>query len=150
VDIHVEEKDLRIDTYRSSGAGGQHVNVTDSAVRITHLPTGIVVSCKNERWQHRNRDSAMKVLKARLYDLKSKENQAKLEQISGVKKDIAVGNQIRSYVLHPYQLVKDHRTKEQVGDINRVLDGDIDVFIKTYLMRKASGTLGEAVPDEDV
>ena len=150
VDIHVEEKDLRIDTYRSSGAGGQHVNVTDSAVRITHLPTGIVVSCQNERSQHRNRDSAMKVLKARLYDLKSKENQAKLEQISGVKKDIAFGNQIRSYVLHPYQLVKDHRTKEQVGDINRVLDGDIDVFIKTYLMRKASGTLGEAVPDEDV
>jgi peptide chain release factor 2 len=150
VDIHVEDKDLRIDTYRSSGAGGQHVNVTDSAVRITHLPTGIVVSCQNERSQHRNRDSAMHVLKARLYDLKMKENQAKLDQISGVKKDIAFGNQIRSYVLHPYQLVKDHRTKEQVGDINRVLDGDIDVFIKTYLMRKASGTLGEPVPDEDV
>src|SRR6267143_510221 len=150
VDVGIEDKDLRIDTYRSSGAGGQHVNVTDSAVRITHLPTGLVVSCQNERSQHRNRDSAMKVLKARLYDLKIKENQAKLDQISGEKKGIAFGSQIRSYVLHPYQMVKDHRTKEQMGDINRVLDGDIDVFIKSYLMKKSSGTLGEAVPDEDV
>jgi peptide chain release factor 2 len=149
VDVEIEEKDLRIDTYRSSGAGGQHVNVTDSAVRITHLPTGIVVSCQNERSQHRNRDSAMKVLKARLYDLRTKEQQARLEQISGVKKDIAFGSQIRSYVLHPYQLVKDHRTKEQVGDVNRVLDGDIDVFIKSYLMKKSSGALGEATADED-
>ena len=150
VDVEIEDKDIRIDTYRSSGAGGQHVNVTDSAVRITHLPTGIVVSCQNERSQHRNRDSAMKVLKARLYDLKMKESQAKLEQISGAKKEIAFGSQIRSYVLHPYQLVKDHRTKEQVGDVNRVLDGDLDVFIKGYLMKKASGTLGEAASDEDV
>ncbi len=150
VDVQIEEKDLRIDTYRSSGAGGQHVNVTDSAVRITHLPSGIVVSCQNERSQHRNRDSAMKVLKARLYDVKMKENQAKLDQIGGTKKDIAFGSQIRSYVLHPYQMVKDHRTKEQVGDINRVLDGDIDGFIKSYLMKRASGTLGEATPEEDV
>jgi peptide chain release factor 2 len=149
IKIDVQDKDLRVDTYRSSGAGGQHVNVTDSAVRITHLPTGIVVSCQNERSQHRNRDSAMKVLKSRLYDIKMKDNQAKLDQISGVKKDIAFGNQIRSYVLHPYQLVKDHRTKEQVGDINRVLDGDIDVFIKTYLMKKSSGTLGDVAPDDD-
>jgi peptide chain release factor 2 len=149
VDLQVEEKDLRIDTYRSSGAGGQHVNVTDSAVRITHLPSGIVVSCQNERSQHRNRDSAMKVLKSRLFDLKMKDNQAKLDQISGTKKDIAFGHQIRSYVLHPYQMVKDHRTKEQVGDITRILDGDIDMFIKSYLMKKASGTLGEATPDED-
>jgi peptide chain release factor 2 len=149
VDIEIEDKDIRIDTYRSSGAGGQHVNVTDSAVRITHIPTGIVVSCQNERSQHRNRDSAMKVLKARLYDLKTREQQARLEQISGVKKDIAFGSQIRSYVLHPYQLVKDHRTKEQMGDVNRVLDGDIDVFIKSFLMKRASGTLGEPVADED-
>jgi len=150
VEIDIEDKDLRIDTYRSSGAGGQHVNVTDSAVRITHLPTGIVVSCQNERSQHRNRDSAMKVLKARIYDLRLKEQQARLEQISGAKKDIAFGSQIRSYVLHPYQLIKDHRTKEQVGDVTRVLDGDIDGFIKGYLMRKASGTLGEAAIDDDV
>jgi peptide chain release factor 2 len=150
VDIQIEEKDLRIDTYRSSGAGGQHVNVTDSAVRITHLPTGLVVSCQNERSQHRNRDSAMRVLKARLYDMRMKENQAKLEQISGAKKEIGFGSQIRSYVLHPYQLVKDHRTREQVGDINRVLDGDIDSFIKAFLMKRSSGTLGEAITDEDV
>jgi peptide chain release factor 2 len=150
VDIDIEEKDLRIDTYRSSGAGGQHVNVTDSAVRITHLPTGIVVSCQNERSQHKNRASAMRVLKARLYDLKMKEQQAKLEQLGGEKRDIAFGSQIRSYVLHPYQMVKDHRTKEQVGDVNRILDGDIDGFIKTYLMKKAAGVLAAAVVEEDV
>jgi peptide chain release factor 2 len=149
IDIDIPEKDLRIDTYRSSGAGGQHVNVTDSAVRITHLPTGIVVSCQNERSQHRNRDAAMKVLKSRLYDQRLKEQQAKLEQISGEKKDIAFGHQIRSYVLQPYQLVKDHRTKEQVGDVNRVLDGDLDQFIKSYLMKKASGTLSAATADDD-
>jgi len=149
VDVDIEEKDLRIDTYRSSGAGGQHVNVTDSAVRLTHLPTGIVVSSQNERSQHRNRDSAMKVLRSRLFDLKMKEQQAKLDQLGGEKKDIAFGSQIRSYVLHPYQMIKDHRTKEQVGDVNRVLDGDIDNFIKTYLMKKASGTLSAAMADED-
>ena len=150
VDIVIEDKDLRIDTYRSSGAGGQHVNVTDSAVRLTHLPTGLVVSCQNERSQHRNKDSAMKVLKARLYDIKMKENQAKLDQISGIKKEIGFGSQIRSYVLHPYQLAKDHRTKESIGDVNRVLDGDIDQFIKSYLMKKSNGTLGQITPDEDI
>jgi peptide chain release factor 2 len=149
VDIDIEEKDLRIDTYRSSGAGGQHVNVTDSAVRITHLPTGIVVSCQNERSQHKNRSSAMKVLKSRLFDLKMKEQQAKLEQIAGAKKEIGFGSQIRSYVLQPYQMIKDHRTKVEVGDVNRVLDGDLDTFIKTYLMQKASGTLGAAAGTDD-
>jgi peptide chain release factor 2 len=149
-DVEVSEKDLRIDTYRSSGAGGQHVNVTDSAVRITHLPTGIVVSCQNERSQHKNRDVAMKVLRARLYDLKVKEQQAKLEQIGGTKRDIAFGSQIRSYVLQPYQMIKDHRTKMEVGDVHRVLDGDLDGFIKAYLMQKAAGTLAAAaLPDDD-
>ena len=148
-DIEIPDKELRIDTYRSSGAGGQHVNVTDSAVRITHLPTGIVVSCQNERSQHKNRDIAMKVLRARLYDLKLKEQQAKLEQIGGAKKDIAFGSQIRSYVLQPYQMIKDHRTKYQVGDVERVLAGDLDMFIKVYLMQKASGTLGTAASDDD-
>jgi peptide chain release factor 2 len=149
IDIEIEDKDIRIDTFRSSGAGGQHVNVTDSAVRLTHLPTGIVVSCQNERSQHRNRDSAMKVLKARLYDLRLKEQQAKLDQLGGEKKDIAFGSQIRSYVLHPYQMVKDHRTKFQVGDVNRILDGDLDDFIKAYLMKRALGKLSVEKDDDD-
>jgi len=149
VDVEIEEKDLRIDTYRSSGAGGQHVNVTDSAVRITHLPTGIVVSCQNERSQHKNRAQAMKVLRSRLFDRKMKEQAARLEQLGGEKRDIAFGSQIRSYVLQPYQMVKDHRTKVQVGDPTRVLDGDVDGFIKTYLMKKASGTLDAAAPADD-
>ena len=149
IDVEINDKDLRVDTYRSSGAGGQHVNVTDSAIRITHLPTGIVVSCQNERSQHKNRDVAMKVLRARLYDLKLKEQQARLDSIGGVKKDIAFGSQIRSYVLQPYQMIKDHRTKMEVGDVTRVLDGDLDGFIKTYLMRRAAGTLGQALPDDE-
>ena len=149
IEVEIEDKDIRIDTYRSSGAGGQHANVTDSAVRITHMPSGIVVSCQNERSQHRNRDSAMRVLRARLFDMRLKEQQAKLDQIGGAKKEIAFGHQIRSYVLHPYQLIKDHRTKFEVGDVNRVLDGDLDEFIKAYLMQKASGTLGQAAADDD-
>jgi len=152
VDIQIEDKDLRIDTYRSSGAGGQHVNVTDSAVRITHLPTGIVVSCQNERSQIKNRAQAMKVLKARLFDRKLKEQAAKLEQIGGEKRDIAFGSQIRNYVLQPYQMVKDLRTRYEVGDPARVLDGDLDPFIKSYLLHKSRGTLGapaDAADDED-
>ena len=149
VEVEIDEKDLRVDTYRSSGAGGQHVNVTDSAIRITHLPTGIVVSCQNERSQHKNRASAMKVLRARLFDLRLKEQQNKLDQIGGEKRDIAFGSQIRSYVLQPYQMIKDHRTRMEVGDVGRVLGGDVDGFIKTYLMQKASGTLGAAAAEAD-
>ena len=145
----MREDELRIDVFRASGPGGQGVNTADSAVRITHIPTGIVVSCQNERSQHKNRASAMKVLKARLYDLKMKEQAARLEQIGGEKRDIAFGSQIRSYVLQPYQMVKDHRTKLQVGDPERVLDGDLDPFIKTYLMKKASGTLEAGGAEED-
>jgi peptide chain release factor 2 len=149
IKIEVAEKDIRVDTYRSSGAGGQHVNVTDSAVRITHLPTNIVVSCQNERSQIRNREVAMKVLKARLYDLEKQKQQARLDVVESSKKDIAFGSQIRSYVMHPYRMVKDHRTKFEVGDVDRVMDGDLDEFIKTTLVAKARGTLGQpAAPEE--
>ena len=134
VEVVIEEKDLRIDTYRSTGAGGQHVNTTDSAVRITHLPTGIVVQCQNERSQHKNRSVAMKILRSRLYEAELEKKRAQSRAIEESKLDIAWGSQIRSYVLHPYRLVKDHRTKREVGDADRVLDGDINPFIKSYLV----------------
>jgi peptide chain release factor 2 len=132
--IEIDENDLRIDTYRATGAGGQHVNKTDSAVRITHLPTGIVVQCQNERSQHKNKAMAMKFLKSRLYELKLQEQSDKADEMNKAKKDISWGSQIRSYILHPYKLIKDHRTNLEVGNVNRVLDGDIDDFIEAYLL----------------
>ncbi|MFA7465049.1 MAG: peptide chain release factor 2 [Syntrophales bacterium] len=132
--IDINEKDLRIDTYRSQGAGGQHVNKTDSAVRITHIPTGIIVQCQNERSQHKNRATAMKVLKSRLYELKMREQSEKRSEIEKTKKDIAWGSQIRSYVLQPYKMVKDHRTNKEIGNVGRVLDGDIDDLIEAFLL----------------
>lgn len=131
--IEVAEEDLRIDTYRSSGAGGQHVNKTSSAIRITHIPTGIVVQCQNERSQFQNKDKAMQMLKSKLYLLKQQENLEKESGIRGEVKEIGWGNQIRSYVMQPYTLVKDHRTNEEVGNVNSVLDGNIDPFINAYL-----------------
>ncbi len=133
VEIDIEDKDLRIDTYRASGAGGQHVNKTESAVRITHMPTNIVVACQNERSQIKNRATAMKILKARLYDLEMQKRREEQAEREGEKLDIAWGSQIRSYVLHPYRMVKDHRTKAEVGDTQKVLDGGIDPFIEALL-----------------
>jgi peptide chain release factor 2 len=129
----IDLTELRIDTYRSSGAGGQHVNVTDSAVRITHLPTGIVVSCQNERSQTQNKARAMQILAARLAERQRQERNAELEALSGDKKDVAFGSQIRTYTLHPYQLVKDERTRYETGNVQAVLDGELDAFIESYL-----------------
>jgi len=136
VQIEVRDEDVRIDTYRSSGAGGQHVNVTDSAVRITHLPTGAVVTCQNERSQHKNRATAMKLLKAKLYRIEEQKREEELRKLYGEKGEIAWGNQIRSYVLQPYQMVKDHRTGHETGNTQAVLDGEIDAFIEAYLRQK--------------
>jgi peptide chain release factor 2 len=151
IKIDIKLDDLRIDTFRSSGAGGQHVNMTDSAVRITHFPTGIVVQCQNERSQHKNRASAMKQLRAKLYEYELSKKQAADDKIEATKLDINFGSQIRSYVLAPYRLIKDHRTKLAVGDVDRVLGGDLDALIQAYLVfRKTGRTAGdgkEEIPD---
>jgi peptide chain release factor 2 len=136
VEIEVNPSDLRVDTFRASGAGGQHVNKTDSAVRITHTPTGIVVSSQAERSQHRNRENAMKMLKARLYQMKKEEEEKRLEELEESKSDIAWGSQIRSYVFHPYKMIKDLRTNIETSNVQAVMDGDIDQFIKGFLMTK--------------
>ena len=150
IDIEIRDEDLRIDTYRSSGAGGQHINKTSSAIRITHLPTNIVVQCQNERAQHMNKDKAMQMLKAKLYLLQQQENAEKLSGIRGEVKEIGWGNQIRSYVMQPYTMVKDHRTNAETGNVDSVMDGNIDLFINAYLkwltLGEASGEAGD-MPD---
>lgn len=141
IQIEVNDEDLRVDTYRASGAGGQHINKTDSAVRITHIPTGIVVACQNERSQHQNRDMAMKMLKSKLLEIKEREHLEKIEDIKGEQREIAWGSQIRSYVFMPYTLVKDHRTGFESGNVNAVMDGDLDGFINAYLKAKSLGEI---------
>ena len=145
MDVEIRDEDLKVDTYRSSGAGGQHINKTDSAVRITHIPTGIVVACQNERSQHQNREMAMKMLKSKLIEIKEREHLEKIEDIKGVQKEIGWGSQIRSYVFMPYTMVKDHRTGFEMGNINAVMDGDLDGFINAYLKAASLGTLGQNI-----
>lgn len=141
VTVDIAEEDLKIDTYRASGAGGQHINKTDSAIRITHIPTGVVVQCQNERSQHKNKDKAMKMLKAKLYIMKQQENLEKISDLRGEVKEIGWGNQIRSYVMQPYTLVKDHRTNEEIGNVQSVLDGNLDPFMNAYL-KSLVGSVG--------
>jgi peptide chain release factor 2 len=140
IQVDIKPEELRVDTYRSGGKGGQHVNTTDSAVRITHLPSGIVVACQNERSQHKNRDRAMKILRSRLYELELEKKRQATKKLEDSKLDIDFGSQIRSYVLHPYRLIKDHRTKVEVGDVDRVLDGDLTPFIRGYLFAKRNSS----------
>ncbi len=144
IEVDIEEKDLRVDTYRAGGAGGQHVNKTDSAVRLTHIPTGIVVQCQNERSQHKNRASAMKVMRARLYEHERRKREEELAAMRGEQREIGFGSQIRSYTLHPQQRVKDHRTQQEAGNVDAVLEGDLDRFIRATLMHKAGNRRQEA------
>ena len=150
IEIEIDESELRVDTYRSSGAGGQHVNKTDSAVRLTHLPTNIVAQCQNERSQHKNRATAMKILRAKLFERERLEQQQKMEQITGEKREIGFGNKIRSYTLHPQQRVKDHRTDLEVGSVEGVLDGDIDKFIRSLLLAQGARVGVEAAGSSDL
>jgi peptide chain release factor 2 len=147
IEVAINPEDLRIDTYRSGGKGGQHVNTTDSAVRITHIPTGIVVQCQNERSQHKNKASAMKVLMARLYELERKKKSEKLEKLEDAKSEIAWGNQIRSYVLHPYRMIKDLRTRLETSDVDSILDGELDEFIKASLILRKKTHDGQKAPE---
>ena len=144
IEIDVKPEDLRVDTYRSGGKGGQNVNKVETAVRITHIPTGTVVQCQNERSQHKNRELAMKVLRSKLYELEVEKRQAETRKLDETKRDISFGSQIRTYTLQPYRLVKDHRTKFEMGDVDRVLDGDLDPFIRNFLLARRKGTLGGA------
>jgi peptide chain release factor 2 len=149
VEVIIKPDDLRIDTYRSSGKGGQHVNTTDSAVRITHIPTGLVASCQNERSQHKNKERAMSMLRSKLYEFEMEKKRAVTKKIEDSKLDIDFGSQIRSYVLQPYRLIKDHRTKTEVGDVDKVIDGNLDPFIRAYLrMRRAGAEPGGAASAE--
>ncbi len=141
IDVQINPDDLKVDTYRSSGAGGQHINKTESAIRITHIPTGVVVTCQNERSQHKNRETAMKMLKSKLIEIAEREQKEKIDDLKGVQLDIGWGSQIRSYVFHPYTMVKDHRTLFEVGNINAVMDGDLDGFINAYLIAKSRGEI---------
>jgi peptide chain release factor 2 len=149
IEINIKPDDLKVDTFRSGGKGGQNVNKVETAVRITHLPTGVVVACQMERSQHKNREMAMKMLRSKLYDLEIKKRQEETDKLDETKMDISFGSQIRSYVMQPYRMIKDHRTKFEVGDVDRVLDGDIDPFIRSYLMAKKTKGRLTAEPDDD-
>jgi peptide chain release factor 2 len=150
IHVNLRTEDLRIDTYRSGGKGGQHVNTTDSAVRMTHIPTGIVVSCQNERSQHKNREKAMKMMRSRLYEFELEKKRAESKKLEDSKLDINFGSQIRSYVLQPYRMAKDHRTKVEVGDVDKVLDGYLEPFLRGYLLAKRRGTAVSAGADDDL